>query len=131
MTRYLLLKHYAEIEGVPPLFTWPKADFDAHVQYMNDVSRQLQDSGEWVTELALIDEAAVVRSDGGGQPSVTSGPFAPSGQMLAGYMEIDVASEQRAFEIAALLSAAPGPGGKPIAERIEVRRVMDGNPAVE
>src|SRR5690606_41262591 len=112
MTRYLLLKHYAEIEGVPPLFTWPKADFDAHVQYMNDVSRQLQDSGEWVTELALIDEAAVVRSDGGGQPSGTSCPFAPCRQMLAGYMESDAATEQRAFEIAAPLPAAPGRASK-------------------
>jgi hypothetical protein len=37
---------------------------------------------------------------------------------------IDVESEGRAIEIAAELSAAPGPGGIPIEQPIEVRRVM-------
>jgi hypothetical protein len=39
---------------------------------------------------------------------------------------VDVESEQRAVEIAATVSAAPGPGGKPLRQRIEVRQVMTG-----
>jgi hypothetical protein len=37
---------------------------------------------------------------------------------------IDVESPERAIEIAARGSAAPGPGGEPIGDRIEVREVM-------
>jgi hypothetical protein len=44
--------------------------------------------------------------------------------LLAGYQLVDVDSEARAVEIAAQVSAAPGPGGVPITQRIEVRQVM-------
>jgi hypothetical protein len=37
---------------------------------------------------------------------------------------VDVESPERALEIAARVSAAPGPGGAPIRQRIEVREVM-------
>jgi hypothetical protein len=37
---------------------------------------------------------------------------------------IDVESEERALEIAAAVSAAPGPGGKALGQQIEVRQVM-------
>jgi hypothetical protein len=37
---------------------------------------------------------------------------------------IDVESEERALEIAARTSAAPGPDGLPIQQPIEVRQVM-------
>jgi hypothetical protein len=38
---------------------------------------------------------------------------------------VDVDSEQRAIEIAARTSAAPGPGGTTTAKPIEVRPIMD------
>jgi hypothetical protein len=44
--------------------------------------------------------------------------------VLAGYWVIDVESPQRAYEIAARASAAPGPGGAPLYMPIEVRPVM-------
>jgi hypothetical protein len=49
---------------------------------------------------------------------------------MAGYRLIDVESPQRAIEIAAKGSAAPGVGGAPIKQAIEVREVM-GAPGAE
>jgi hypothetical protein len=43
---------------------------------------------------------------------------------LAGYRLIDVDSLNRALEIAARSSAAPGPRGVPIQQQIEVRQVL-------
>jgi hypothetical protein len=59
-----------------------------------------------------------------GAPVVTDGPFPEAKELLAGYQLIDVESEGRALEIAAAVSAAPGPGGKPLGQHIEVRQVM-------
>ncbi len=41
--------------------------------------------------------------------------------MIAGWMVIDVVTHERALELAGELSAAPGAGGKPIHEWLEVR----------
>ena len=67
---------------------------------------------------------------GAGVPVVTDGPFAESKEFLAGYRMVDVESEARAIEIAAKASAAPGAGGVPIQQPIEVREVM-GAPTIE
>jgi hypothetical protein len=56
---------------------------------------------------------------------VTDGPYAESKEVLAGFQIVDVESEERALEIAAELSSAPGVGGVPIEQPIEVRRVME------
>lgn len=125
MTKFLLIKHYAEIEGVPPIHSWSPAEITEHIRFMGRLSEQLQASGEWVGGEGLAERAKVVASDGVSPPVISDGPFAESKEMLAGYMMIDVESEERALEVAATLSAAPGPGGRPIAERIEVRQVMD------
>ena len=58
-------------------------------------------------------------------PVLTDGPYAESKEVLAGYTIVDVESEERALEIAAEQSSAPGPGGVPIEQPIEVRRIMD------
>jgi len=55
---------------------------------------------------------------------VTDGPYTEVKEVLAGYQLIDVESEARAIEIAARVSAAPGPGGVPLRQRIEVRQLM-------
>lgn len=128
MTKFLLLKHYAEIEGVPPIHTWTPAEITQHIRFMGTLSAELQASGEWVGGDGLVERATIVSSDGTSAPVISDGPFAESKEMLAGYMMIDVETEERALEVAAKLSAAPGPGGKPIRERIEVRQVMDTAP---
>jgi hypothetical protein len=54
---------------------------------------------------------------------ITDGPFPESKEFLAGYRLVDVVSPERAIEIAAQISAAPGPNGLPIKQPIEVREV--------
>jgi hypothetical protein len=55
---------------------------------------------------------------------ITDGPFPESKELLAGYRLVDVETGGRAIEIAAQASAAPGPGGVPIQQPIEVRQVL-------
>jgi hypothetical protein len=55
---------------------------------------------------------------------LTDGPFPDSKEMLAGFQMVDVETEARAIEIAALVSAVPGPGGVPLQQPIQVRQVM-------
>ncbi|CAM5462499.1 YciI family protein [Streptomyces tanashiensis] len=78
--------------------------------------------------LAMPDTALIVRADAGGAPLVTDGPFAETKEFLAGWWIVEVPSQQRALEIAAEVSAAPGPGGVPINMPIEVREVMSAPP---
>ncbi|PWH05451.1 hypothetical protein DEO23_12785 [Brachybacterium endophyticum] len=124
MAKYLLLKHY---RGAPrgvndhPMDTWTPEEVDAHMEYMNDFADRLQESGEFVTSGALADEGLWVRYGGEGKPPVTDGPFAETKDLIAGGMVIDVDSRERALELAAELSAAPGKDGKPIHEWLEVR----------
>lgn len=128
MTKFMLLKHYAEIEGVPPIHTWTPEEIETHLRFMGTLSDELQATGEWVDGQGLSPRATVVAHTGHGDPVISDGPFAESKELLAGYMTVDVESEARALEIAAKLSAAPGPGGKPIREPIEVREVLDAPP---
>jgi hypothetical protein len=67
----------------------------------------------------------LVRAGRNGVP-VTDGPFAESKEFLAGYWIVDVDTPERAYELAAKASAAPGPGGAPLNMAIEVRQVMSG-----
>jgi hypothetical protein len=50
--------------------------------------------------------------------------------LIAGWMVIDVDSYERAIELAGELSAAPGPGGEPIHEWLEVRPFLAEPPTV-
>ena len=127
MAKYLLLKHY---RGAPeavndvPMDKWTPEEVSAHIQYMNDWAKRLESTGEFVEGQALSPEGTFVRSDGPGRPPVTDGPFAETKDLIAGFMIIDVASYQRAVELAGELSAAPGAGGRPIHEWLEVRPFM-------
>ncbi|MFE6487562.1 YciI family protein, partial [Streptomyces sp. NPDC057757] len=94
------------------------------VEYMRDFAARLLETGELVDEQALAPEGTFVRYDGEGRPPVTDGPFAETKDLIAGWMVIDVDSHERALELAGELSAAPGAGGKPIAEWLELRPFM-------
>jgi hypothetical protein len=126
MAKYLLLKHYrgapAAVNDVP-MDQWTPEEVSAHVQYMRDFAARLEGTGEFVAEQALSPEGTFVRYDGEGRPPVTDGPFAETKDLIAGFMVIDVDSYERALELAGELSAAPGAGGKPIHEWLEVRPV--------
>jgi hypothetical protein len=70
-----------------------------------------------------------VTSDGVKAPVVTDGPFQEIKEWVAGYEIVDVESEARAIEIAAKISAVPGPGGVATQQPIQVRQVMDQAPS--
>lgn len=125
VVKYLLLKHYrggpAPVVEIDPIDRWRPEEVDAHVRYMKDFADRLEVSGEFVEGQGLAPNGAFVRFAGEGRPPVVDGPFAETKDLIAGWMVIDVASWDRAVELAGELSAAPGPDGKPIYEWIEVR----------
>jgi hypothetical protein len=128
MAKYLLLKHYrgapAPVNDVP-MDQWTPDEVSAHVQYMVDFAARLEGTGEFVDGQALSPDGTFVRYDGEGRPPVTDGPFAETKDLIAGWMVIDVDSVERAHEAAAFLSSAPGRGGHPIREWIEVRPFLE------
>jgi hypothetical protein len=105
---------------------WPSQDVKAHMDFLRRFNKELADTGEFVRTEGLggPDQMKVVRAKKDGTPAITDGPFAESKELLAGYWVIDVETPQRAYEIAARASAAPGPGGVPLYMPIEVRPVM-------
>ena len=108
---------------------WPKKDVQAYRAFMDALNETLSESGELVVAqgLARPDQAKVVRAGKNGEP-VTDGVFPESKEFLAGYWIVDVETPERAYEIAAKASSAPGRGAKPMNNPIEVRRVMTGPP---
>ncbi len=121
MAKYLLLKHYRGAPTAPNEASMNPQEFDAHVRHMEEFADRLKESGEYVDSQALSPEGTFVRSDGPGKPPVTDGPFAETKDLIAGWMAIDVDSYERALELAGELSAAPGAGGEPIQEWLELR----------
>ncbi|KQS71163.1 YciI family protein [Modestobacter sp. Leaf380] len=133
MPKYLLLKHY---RGAPaptndvPMSEWTPEEVTAHIRYMEEFADRLRANGEFVDAQALSQEGTWVRSDGPGRPPVTDGPFAETKDLVAGWMAIDVDDHERALELAAELSAAPGAGGEPIHEWLELRPFLQAPPTV-
>ena len=111
------------------IMTWPKEDIQAHIRFMMSLNRQLKDAGELVSAegLAWPDQARRVRADKDGAP-ITDGVFPESKEFLIGYWIIDVENPERAYQVAANASAAPGLGGAPLNMPIEVRQIMSGPP---
>ncbi|WP_108717408.1 YciI family protein [Miniimonas sp. S16] len=133
MAKYLLLKHYRgapAAENDVPMDRWTPEEVAAHIQFMQDFASRLEESGEFVDAQALAPEGTWVRFDGEGRPPVTDGPFAETKDLIAGWMAIDVDSRERALELAAELSSAPGAGGKPIHEWLELRPFLSEPPTV-
>ena len=133
MAKYLLLKHYrgapAAVNDVP-MDRWTPQEVEAHIQFMSDFADRLVETGEFVDSQALSAEGTFVRSDGEGRPPVTDGPFAETKDLIAGWMIIDVDSYDRALVLAGELSSAPGAGGKPIHEWLELRPFLSAPPTV-
>jgi len=125
--RFMLLQNYGPAEsGCPPMTEWSPAEVRAHIEFQQALNTELAGLGELVDAQGLAgpDEARFVISDGASPPVITDGPYPESKELLAGYRLVDVDSAARAIEIAAQASAAPGPGGVPIRQPIEVRQVL-------
>jgi len=124
--KYMLMMHVPRATGEYQVVDWAAEDFKAHIEFMHGFNKELTDAGELVGAegLAAPGETRVVRAGKDGLPAVTDGPFPEAKEFLAGYWIVDVESPERAYQIAARASAAPGPGGKPLIIPIEVRQVM-------
>ena len=109
--------------------SWPQEAIDAHTAFMRRFGAKLRAAGEaaGAEGLALASAAKLVRAGKNGKP-VTDGVSPESKEFLAGYWIVDVDGPERAYELAAEASAAPGPGGKPLNIPIEVREVMSASP---
>jgi hypothetical protein len=127
MARYLLVVDFQGGVCETPMEEWEPEEVTAHLDYYGALHQELVSSGELVQSEVLTgpDLAKIVTSDGLAAPVVTDGPFQEFKEWLAGFQVFDVESEERALEIAARLSAVPGPDGVPTQQPIQVRRVMD------
>jgi hypothetical protein len=125
--KFMLMQAYGGVpEGTAPMSQWTPEEIRAHIQFQKDINAELTERGELVDAqgLSAPELAKFVVSDGSSAPVVTDGPYPESKELLAGYRIVDVESVERALEIAARTSAAPGAGGTPIRQSIEVREVM-------
>jgi hypothetical protein len=127
--KYMLMMHAPRAAGDWQVNNWSPEDFKAHIAFMHTFNKELAEAGEFVGAegLAGPGEAKVVRAGKSSTP-VTDGVFPEAKEFLAGYWIVDVDRTERAYELAARISAAPGHGGAPLNMPIEVRQVMSGPP---
>jgi len=122
-------------DGYTQYLNWPKKILEANMAFMGAMVQRLRASGELMSTegLAAPTEAKLVRAGTNGKP-IADGVFPESKEFLAGYWLIDVERRERAYEIAAEISTAPGAPVKGQDGRmiehfwIEVREVMSGAP---
>jgi hypothetical protein len=125
--RFMLLQSYGEVEsGCAPMNEWTPEDVKAHIDFQHALNQELTERGELVDAQGLAgpEQAKFVVSDGTTAPVITDGPYPEAKELLAGFRMVDVETLDRALEIAAQASAAPGQNGTPIRQAIEVRQVM-------
>ena len=126
--RFMLLQNYGEVgSGCPPMDRVEPGGRQGPHRLPAGPERASSERGELVDAQGLAGPGAAkfVVSDGASAPVVTDGPYPESKELLAGYRLVDVESIERAIEIAAQASAAPGPNGVPIRQPIEVRQVHE------
>ena len=128
--RYMLMMHAPRGQGEWGINNWSPEDFKNHIAFMHRFNKELTGAGELVGAEGLANpgEARVVRATKAGAPAVTDGPFPEAKEFLAGFWIVEVDKTERAYELAAKASAAPGKAGAPLNMAIEVRQVMSGPP---
>ena len=124
--RFMLMMNAPRGTGEYQVNQWKPAELKAHIDFMHRLNKELLDAGERVSAegLAPPAQAKVVRAAQNGGPPVTDGIFPETKEFLAGFWIVDVERAERAYEIAAKISTAPGPGGAPLFIPVEVRQVM-------
>src|SRR5260370_41047496 len=112
-------------DGYTRYLSWPKQVLEANIAFMRELSKKLSAAGELVAAegLASPQQAKLVRAGKDGKP-ITDGVFPESKEFLAGYWIVDVDRPERAYELAAEASTAPGIGDAPLWG--EAREIMSG-----
>lgn len=111
--------------GAYQILNWSAQDLSRHMEFMKSFNEKLSSAGEMVACEGLTgpDQAKLVKAGSKGEP-ITDGVFPESKEFLAGYWIVDVESAERAYQLAAEISMAPGIGGKPLHMGVEVRQIM-------
>lgn len=129
MPKFLILKHYnggpAQHANYVSMTEWTADEVRDHIAFQHHIADMLRERGEFVDAQALSPAGSYVQYGGPEAPPTVDGPFPEAKELVAGWFVIDVDSVERAHEIAAYVSSAPGKGGKPIYEWLEVRPFMD------
>lgn len=128
--KYMLIMNSPR-NGYAQYMSWPKEILEANMTFMQAFTQKLSAAGELVGTWGLASpaEAKLVRVGRDGKP-VTDGVFPESKEFLAGFWIVEVDSAERAYQLAAEVSTAPGgpvtsASGAPIEHFwIEVRQVM-------
>ncbi|MFC1407976.1 YciI family protein [Streptacidiphilus sp. N1-12] len=126
--KYMLLMQFSqESAGFPPITDWTKDELQAHIAFMGGVEKRISETGRLIDAqgLDMPDKARIVRAGSSGEPLVTDGPFSETKEFLAGYWVVDLPSPESVYELAAYISTAPGPGGRPLNMPIHVQPVLD------
>jgi hypothetical protein len=132
--KYMLIMNTPR-DGYTQYMSWPKKILEANLAFMSSFTQKLRRAGEFVSAegLAAPTQAKLVRAGADGKP-ITDGVFPESKEFLAGYWIVDVDSPERAYQIAAEASTAPGAAVKGADGKmidclwIEVREIMSGPP---
>jgi hypothetical protein len=106
--KYLLIMNSPR-DGYTQYMSWPKKILEANMAFMDAFTKKLSAAGELVGTWGLASplQATLVRAGKDGKP-VTDGVFPESKEFLAGFWLVDVDSHERALQIAAEASTAPG-----------------------
>jgi hypothetical protein len=122
--KYILLMSGTK-QGVDAYKSWSEKDIQTHFAHLTEIRKDLSKSGEFVaTEgLGMPQQAKLVRA-GKDYAPITDGVFPEAKEFVLGYWIVDVETAERAYEIAALISGGPGPGGTRLSMPIEVRQIM-------
>jgi hypothetical protein len=100
--------------------TWSDEQVSEHFRAMSAFYADLAASGEMVTGFGLADPSHTVTVEmRDGRPVASDGPYAETKEVLAGFGIVDVASHDRAVELAARFASL-------VQTRVELRPVMDG-----
>ncbi|SOD63617.1 Uncharacterized conserved protein [Streptomyces zhaozhouensis] len=129
--RYMIQVFAATATYEKDMAAYGPEGFQALSAFMEALNKDLQERGEWVEAQGLEGPGSVttVRATDGGAPEVTQGQHAPTKDILAGYWVVDVASHERAVEIAHHISTCPGPDGSPSNDPVELHVVAAEPPA--
>ena len=106
---------------------WKPEDVAAMYEFMGRWNQELVESGEFVDAKGLAAPVHTRRIQGSnnGVPVVTDGPYPETQEVLAGYTIVECDSFDRATEIAARITKAPGPEVRET-DFIEIRPIVEG-----
>ena len=125
--KFMLMMHVPAVASPDAgIAAWSRDDVKAHMGFMHSLNADLKSAGEMVDAQGLDfpPRPRTVRAQPGAAPLVTDGPFVETKELLVGFWIVECPSAERAIEIAARASAAPGPGGRALNMPIEVREVV-------